>query len=749
MPTNSDNSQDGNKQEPTSVFEVPEELIASTKKTEPVIPPSKKELGKRRYFLFFKTLEGTPSFEVTNKSTVGRTSGDVVVADPILSNEHATFSVQDGLMTVTDHGSTNGTFIDGRRIKPGKNMIIDQGDHILLGTIGVEIRLEIPEKYAKLTENVTLNEEAPVVEEKPSFFARLKEKFKSKKTKKSQKFEVKNILPIFTDTVGAASRLWAFVGDVCLTLGLSIIIGENEFYTEISNDLYKMLIDFINPYLPADPLVTTFKTYFEIIFPLYILFYAIKMVSSLIFGVSISQFLMGLKGGKSVLWNRAGGFLRTLVEIITAPFLIFDLPALFSRRTVKEILTFTNISAGNRLLRFVGTLIFVPCLFVFAFVSPVLRNLDYVEQGILVEEKIVKKKKKKRDVEEVENKAQPLVYKFESPLLNYTGEVSLSENFILIPDFEVSNTEIKRLIVPVLKIYDLEKKVSGEFSVYKRFSLVDLIKAAEAGNPLFPFNFKELSRWYGNRNSPTLKKQNVKVKGEFTVGEAAELETLIKKSLELNLIDVHEHMLEYGPFIKGFADVREIVKQISENPAMRTVSLQKINKNSFLFITQEDEESELIIPINFSNGIIYKVLWKGSKWKSSADIFYKDFFNKMEGRIYKEPLEFPKNEAEGPMVSLNPMHVLDLFFAKNLKKEDREILMQYIFNHFYSLAEKSFKIPDENLQKILSRVIQKYINYLKLVPELDEEHKSKTETRLMSLEVALKNKDANFFGNAQ
>lgn len=757
MPTNSDNSQGDKVAEPTSVFEVPAELIAGTKKAESVVPPTKKDLGKRRYFLFFKTLEGTPSFEVVNKATVGRTAGDITIADPNLSNEHATFSVQDGLMTVTDHGSTNGTFIDGKRIKPGKNMIVDQGDHVLLGPISVEIKLEMPDKYSKLVDNVTLSSEEQVEEKekKPSFFARLKEKFKSKKKKTDKKFEVKNILPSFTDTVGAATRLWAFLGDVSLTIGLSIIIGENEYFNEMSNELYKLLFNFLDPHLAHfnlanDPSVNTIKTDLKIVFPLILLFYVIKLLSTFLFGVSIAQFLMGLKGGKSVLWNRAGGFLRVLLEIVTAPFLIFDIPALFSRRTVKEILTFTNISAGNRLLRFIGTLIFVPALFVFAFVSPVLRNLDYLEQGVLVEEKVVRKKKKKKDAEVTteEAKAPPTIYKISSPILNFTGEVSLSENFLFIPDFELSKAEGRKQLMPVLKIYDLEKKVTGEFSVFKLFSMVDLIHVAEEGNPLFPFNFKELSKWYANRNSPTLKKNNTKVKGEFSSGEAAEMETLFIKSLQLHLIDIHEHMLEYGPFVKGFADVREIIKQISENSNLRSVTLQKINKNNFLFMpmAEDEDNSELIIPLSFSNGVIYRATWKGGKAKNIAENFYKEFFSKIVGETYRTPLEFPKSESEGAAVSLNPVHILDLFFSKKLVHEEREILLQYVFNYFYSLAETSFKKEDTELQKLLIRVIGKYIQNLKLIPGLDPAQLEKAEQGLLSIENALKSKDASFFG---
>ncbi len=55
--------------------------------------------------------------EVDDELSVGRLEADVVVEDQELSRKHAVFRVVDGALEVEDLGSTNGTFVEGRRIE--------------------------------------------------------------------------------------------------------------------------------------------------------------------------------------------------------------------------------------------------------------------------------------------------------------------------------------------------------------------------------------------------------------------------------------------------------------------------------------------------------------------------------------------------------------------------------------------------------------------------------------------------------
>ena len=53
-------------------------------------------------------------------NAVGRRAGnDVVLADPAVSGRHANITLRDGEASIADTGSTNGTFLEERRLIPG------------------------------------------------------------------------------------------------------------------------------------------------------------------------------------------------------------------------------------------------------------------------------------------------------------------------------------------------------------------------------------------------------------------------------------------------------------------------------------------------------------------------------------------------------------------------------------------------------------------------------------------------------
>src|SRR5713226_36425 len=56
---------------------------------------------------------------------------DVVLAEDMVSRKHAKISTQGGKIVIEDLGSTNGTFINGEKIKHAR---LKEGDRILIGT---------------------------------------------------------------------------------------------------------------------------------------------------------------------------------------------------------------------------------------------------------------------------------------------------------------------------------------------------------------------------------------------------------------------------------------------------------------------------------------------------------------------------------------------------------------------------------------------------------------------------------------
>lgn len=74
---------------------------------------------------------------------VGRSSElDMVLVEEMVSRRHAVISLRDGVASIEDLGSTNGTFVNGEKVS---KMALHEGDRILIGTnILKVIRLAAP-----------------------------------------------------------------------------------------------------------------------------------------------------------------------------------------------------------------------------------------------------------------------------------------------------------------------------------------------------------------------------------------------------------------------------------------------------------------------------------------------------------------------------------------------------------------------------------------------------------------------------
>jgi hypothetical protein len=65
---------------------------------------------------------------------VGRTTeNDVSIPEYSISKRHCAFEVKDGMMTVADCGSTNGTLLNGTRLAQGASVPLCGGEQITMG----------------------------------------------------------------------------------------------------------------------------------------------------------------------------------------------------------------------------------------------------------------------------------------------------------------------------------------------------------------------------------------------------------------------------------------------------------------------------------------------------------------------------------------------------------------------------------------------------------------------------------------
>lgn len=79
------------------------------------------------------------SFTVNGATVLGRSDqSDVILEDPYASEFHLRLVAQDGTLTVSDLGSTNGTYVNGRRITTPTNL--RRGDALQVGKTVMEVR---------------------------------------------------------------------------------------------------------------------------------------------------------------------------------------------------------------------------------------------------------------------------------------------------------------------------------------------------------------------------------------------------------------------------------------------------------------------------------------------------------------------------------------------------------------------------------------------------------------------------------
>ena len=74
---------------------------------------------------------------------VGRNSGDIVIAHRSVSATHCSFALLDGVVFLSDEGSTNGTFLNKQKLRPRRQVIASDGDEIYIGQVRGQIRMPV------------------------------------------------------------------------------------------------------------------------------------------------------------------------------------------------------------------------------------------------------------------------------------------------------------------------------------------------------------------------------------------------------------------------------------------------------------------------------------------------------------------------------------------------------------------------------------------------------------------------------
>lgn len=100
--------------------------------------PGKGRAGNRVVVVRSDTQAGL-TFAISGATVLGRSDqADVKLEDPYASEFHLRLVAQDGTLSVSDLGSTNGTYVNGRRITTPTTL--QRGDALQVGKTVMEVR---------------------------------------------------------------------------------------------------------------------------------------------------------------------------------------------------------------------------------------------------------------------------------------------------------------------------------------------------------------------------------------------------------------------------------------------------------------------------------------------------------------------------------------------------------------------------------------------------------------------------------
>lgn len=705
----------------------------------------------KKFVLELSNMEGVPTYILTHQLSIGSEIGNIVVADPSLSPRHCTFKLQENVVSVLDHGSVTGTQVNGKRIQPGRDIILEETDVVMVGDLEVKIHSasevveEEPEPIKVVTVAVKeIGEEKNKGKEQVSFFKKIFQRNKktskegsdhSKKnqTKKNQDGK-KTSIPFSVQTTHATNSLVriiavgcdsliayslfiilspfnefkAFVAEVPIMLGellgidwaglWSVLTSEQPFLAEVLNDIHNLFTVTLN------------------VGPLILLFILVRLLSTLLLGVSISEAALGVRSQGNMIWKRLGGFLRVLIGVITGPLIIFDISSIVSRRTFKEFMTFTHTYLSSKFLAILGVLLYLPLVISAALLSPLIQGMELPEP-ILVNSKLEKR------VRLVEKNNEQQIIKNEESSKFLKVRINYDPNAVsIIPLFKFTEQKKKISYRTSIDFYirDLQREV--EVELFKTFDLRELIGIGLKGNFFLYDKFPALYNFVYSTDSlnPAFKSKNDdKANQKF----ADQFVTFTKLCFELSPENAFEYMESYTPFLKSLMDYRSSFLELIEFKEFSEIQFFKIGNAYFLKISYlRQKPFDLILPLIMGEGRLIKAEFdKKEKLGNVKNSLYKFALSETDWFDYKK--ESTNEEV------LGSLQVLDFFSSLDLKKQiltdnKAKALYGYYFEKSAEVLKKSDPIEMKLWEKSLKSIF--------LIMEKMKENYNKEKSKIAS-----------------
>ncbi len=485
---------------------------------------------------------------------------------------------------------------------------------------------------------------------------------------------------------------------------------------------------------------------------LYIIFHIYKIYTSLFLGVSLGQYIVGIRGPEGFIWKRVAGPVRELINFICSPFLILQLPILFGRPSIIELASGAELKKSDGIFGIKLSLLFVPLCTFLLIISPLFENMVLID-GIKVKFTEEKQAKLSNDLNFSKFK------NYHSNYFHLSSFTSLDQmGFKLIPSFEVTREGSKKVIRPILNIFDMKNGTQGVLRIGDNFSLLEKIQNHKNFNPKFGKNYpvlnsvlKSKEQVYDKFSKRTLGKDE---KVNFLLPSVArdQIENLLKDSFKLGVNNIWSHILKNGVYVRSYLSLRSEFMSFVSHQSLSEVNIVNMGDNRFFKVKQRFEKEfnldkqlkEIYIPIETENSLTLIYSWeKGNNGKDSMKRFKENFLTPAKWSFdYNGVNSLPKIKE-----AMDPFHILDFFSTNEIEFEQSIAFEEYVYHYYFDLAKNSI----ESDNKALKETLISSLNRLELVADLKNKKKKNYYStqfiaHLKSIKKGIQSNDKLFFG---
>ncbi len=213
-----------------------------------------------------------------------------------------------------------------------------------------------------------------------------------KKKKKKERID-RSTMPAFF------GRVLAFLCEIIIAFAfvsnVAPILEVSSLYDQLFSDISPLVtkgLDYLSPYLQDKVSYLSFVNTFNFISVL-ATWLALNLISNIVMSVNLGHALIFVRTEGSFVTARIKGLIRFLLSLILSPFIIFDVPALIKKRTLKEVLTASELSYRHGILKVLGNFLILPATTIAIVILPILIEPELLEGPLVTKDLQIKDKK--------------------------------------------------------------------------------------------------------------------------------------------------------------------------------------------------------------------------------------------------------------------------------------------------------------------------------------------------------------------